>query len=255
MDAAGTWQGVAPILAARGHVVYAADFRGFGKGPRVPSGAYYHFADYVADLAELARALVPDGTVDVVGHSMGGTVATLFTGAFPERVRKLALLEGLGPPEMPLDAAPARVRAWVLEVRKAKLREEAAAPATPMTESDALRRLAMNHSRVPADVLRAQLPHLTTTLSDGSLAWAFDPLHRTPTPTPFSATTFSAFARAVTCPVLFVSGGPLGFHPPDEDERLSAYPQLTREELKEAGHMMHWTEPSKLGAILSDFLA
>jgi pimeloyl-ACP methyl ester carboxylesterase len=254
MDAAGTWQGVAPELARAGHVVYAPDFRGFGAGARVPAGAYYHFADYVFDLADMVRAVTREESeqVDVVGHSMGGTVATLFTGSFPERVRRMATLEGLGPPEIPPDLAPGRMRRWIDEVTRIR---NAQADPKPMTEEDALRRLAMNHSRVPADVLRAQLPHLTKKLPDGGLAWAFDPLHKTPSPTPFSATVYNAFARAVTCPVLFVGGGALGYHPPDEDERLAAFAQLTRKEMPNAGHMMHWTEPHALAAILQEFLS
>jgi pimeloyl-ACP methyl ester carboxylesterase len=65
---------------------------------------------------------------------------------------------------------------------------------------------------------------------------------------------FRAFAGAVTCPVLFVSGGPHGFHPPDEAERLSAFTDLTRRELPEAGHMMHWTQPKELADLLLAFL-
>jgi pimeloyl-ACP methyl ester carboxylesterase len=269
MDAAGTFQGVAPELARQGHVVYAPDFRGFGAGARAPAGAYYHFADYIFDLAEIVRAVTRDDTpLDVVGHSMGGTVATLFTGSFPERVRKMATLEGLGPPEIPVDLAPGRMKRWIEEVRKIRSStptstSTSTSTSTPtststststMSEDDALRRLAINHARIPVDILRAQLPHLTRRTADG-LAWAFDPLHKTPSPTPFSATVYRAFARAVTCPVLFVSGGALGYHPPDEEERLASFSQLTRKELPNAGHMMHWTEPLALAEILRDFLS
>jgi pimeloyl-ACP methyl ester carboxylesterase len=256
MDAAGTFSAVAPRLAAAGHVVYAPDFRGFGAGARLPSGAYYHFADYVFDLAEIV-AHVTQGAkerVTVVGHSMGGTVATLYTGSFPERVAKLVNMEGLGPPELAASTAPLRMRRWVEEVQKVRATEASGAHGRPMSEDDALSRLAMNHGRIPKDILRAQLPHLTRKREDGSLAWAFDPLHRTPSPTPFSAQVFRAFARAVTCPVLFVSGGPHGFHPPDEDERLSEFSELTQKELPDAGHMMHWTEPTALAELLLGFI-
>jgi pimeloyl-ACP methyl ester carboxylesterase len=254
MDAAGTFSSVAPKLAAAGHVVYAPDFRGFGSGVRVPDGAYYHFADYVFDLAELVSRITrrPAQKVTVIGHSMGGTVATLYAGTFPERVAKLITLEGLGPPELDASVAPMRMRRWVDEV--VKIRAAEGNHGRPMTEDEAVSRLAMNHGRITRDILRAQLPHLTRTLPDGRLTWAFDPLHRTPSPTPFSAQVFRAFAKAVTAPVLFVSGGPHGFHPPDEEERLGAFATLTRGELPEAGHMMHWTEPTPLAELLLGFL-
>jgi pimeloyl-ACP methyl ester carboxylesterase len=53
--------------------------------------------------------------------------------------------------------------------------------------------------------------------------------------------------------VLFVSGGPLGFHPPDEEERLSAFARLERREIESAGHMMHWTRPDEVARLLSSF--
>ena len=45
MDAAGTWDRVAPALAASGLHLVSPDMRGFGGGPRDPRGSYYHFAD------------------------------------------------------------------------------------------------------------------------------------------------------------------------------------------------------------------
>ena len=45
---------VATILAEDGGLrVLAPDMRGFGEGPRVPPGDYYHFPDYVLDLASI----------------------------------------------------------------------------------------------------------------------------------------------------------------------------------------------------------
>src|SRR4051794_19378031 len=58
-DAAGTWDGVAPRIASAGFRVLAPDMRGFGDGPRAPQGSYYHFADYIADLAGLIEHVSP----------------------------------------------------------------------------------------------------------------------------------------------------------------------------------------------------
>jgi pimeloyl-ACP methyl ester carboxylesterase len=253
MDAAGTWDLVAPSLAAHGLRVLAPDLRGFGAAPKVAGGAYYHFADYVLDLAELVEALSPGEPVGVVGHSMGGVVATLFAGSFPERVGRLVNLEGAGPPDNPWEAGPTRMRAWVEQVRATRARAATRPPT--LSRPEALARLAANHPDVAPAALERLLPHLSEEAGEGRVAWRFDPLHRTTSPTPFFARLLAEFAKRVACPVLFVSGGPRGYHAPDEDARLAAYPVCTRRELPDAGHMMHWTQPAALAALLVEHLA
>src|SRR5690606_2235621 len=94
---AHAWDWLAPLLADAGHHVFAWDARGHGDSEWVGRGGYYHFADYVADVAFVVRHL--GGRVSIVGHSMGGNVALLYTGTEPERVQAVAVIEGLGPPD------------------------------------------------------------------------------------------------------------------------------------------------------------
>jgi pimeloyl-ACP methyl ester carboxylesterase len=249
MDAAATWRRVAESLASEGLRVFALDQRGFGEGARVREGGYYHFPDYVFDVADVAEALSPNEPLAVVGHSMGGTVASLYTGTFPSRVLKLAVLEGVGPPDNSPDVAPDRMRAWIDQTRLERSR-----PSRSMTADEALGRLAIAHPNVEPELLREPLEHLVRHAGEGRVTWKYDALHRTRSPMPFFAKVFEAFARRVTCPVLFVSGGPHGYHPPDEEDRLASFVQLVRAEIADAGHMMHWTRPNELSAVLSRFL-
>ena len=247
MDAGGTWDLVAPALAAAGMRVLAPDMRGFGAGARAPRGSYYHFVDYVFDLADIVESLSPGEPIGLVGHSMGGTIATLFAGTVPERVARLAIVEGVGPPDNPVEMGPVRMRGWIEQVRAARARGQGR---PSFTRDEALVRMRANHPNVAPDVLEHRLPHLAAESSEGRVAWHFDPLHRTTAPMPFFAKVFIEFAKKVTCPVLFVSGGPQGYHPPDEDERLAAFATCKRVELETAGHMVHWTQPDTLAPLL-----
>lgn len=248
-DAAQSWQWVAPTLAASGFTVFAPDLRGFGETEWVREPGYYYFPDYVADTKALLDHLGLE-RVYLVGHSMGGTVSTLLAGAYPERFVKVALLEGTGPPDNDASANPDRMRRWITDLDRHR---RAPQEKRGLSEDDAVRRLALQHSNVPTETLRQCVRYLTTSRADGSLTWRFDPLHRSTSPVAFQAATYKAFASQITCPVLLVDGGPTGFHPPDEQERFAAFAQHTIATIDDAGHMMHWTKPEKLASILLDF--
>ena len=243
---------VAPSLANEGLHVFAPDLRGFGGSEWIPRGGYYHFADYVFDVADLIDAVSPGAPVVLVGHSMGGTVASMYAGTFPDRVALLALLEGVGPPAMPDSISPDRFKSWIEGVRATRARGD-----KTMSLDEAVRRLSQNHPQVPPEVLRLRAEQLTKEASDGSgrRVWGFDPLHRTTSPVAFAVERWKAHAARITAPTLIVGGGKTGFHPTDEAERIATIALHTHVEIEDAGHMMHWTRPERLAEILRDFVA
>jgi len=240
---------VAPSLSRAGLHVFAPDLRGFGASARVPLGGYYHFPDYVFDVADLIDAVSPDAPIVLVGHSMGGTVASMYAGVFPERVALLALLEGVGPPAMPDAISPDRFKSWVEGVRAMRARAD-----KTMSLDEAVRRLSTNHPHVPQHVIRLRAEQLTREVEGGRRVWTFDPMHRTTSPAFFSVDRWKAHAARITAPTLIVGGGPLGFHPHDEAERVATIVHAKTTEIADAGHMMHWTRPEALAKILLDFV-
>jgi len=80
--------------------IYSLDMAGHGHSGHRPPGQGYLLMDYVADLAELVETHFgqsPGRQVDLVGHSLGGIVSMLYAAAFPERVRRLVMIDSLGP--------------------------------------------------------------------------------------------------------------------------------------------------------------
>jgi pimeloyl-ACP methyl ester carboxylesterase len=236
-------------LAGRFHVV-APDLRGHGDTSWIGPGGYYHFVDYLADVHEIVRACARK-RVSLVGHSMGGSVASYYAGTFPERIHRLVLLEGLGAPES--DAAvPERVRGWLDSWRRARERE----PSSYAGIDDAAARLRA-HDPLLGEELAAEFARRGTRQGpDGRLRFKHDPLHLTLGPTPFRVDYAAQFWTRVACPVLWVEGQASAFrHAVGEaDRRLSLLPSVERAVLPGAGHMMQRHQPTALAELLVEFL-
>ena len=76
----GRYQNFARFFVDRGYAVYALDHSGHGKsdGDRCYIGRFSQFTDGVGLLLEKVREENPDSLVFLVGHSMGGLIATHF---------------------------------------------------------------------------------------------------------------------------------------------------------------------------------
>ncbi|WP_068154346.1 alpha/beta fold hydrolase [Rhodococcus phenolicus] len=84
-----TWDRFARSLVAAGRRVVAVDLRGHGRSGRARS---YLFGEFAADIAGLCDHLNL-GTVDLVGHSLGGRTGSLIAQDRPDLVRRLVLEE------------------------------------------------------------------------------------------------------------------------------------------------------------------
>ena len=89
-----------PLASQWQRPMVALDFSGHGHSDHRPDGVVTHLVDHVRDVLAVADQLGWQ-RFSLVGHSMGAGIACLFAAAFPERVSRLVLIEGLGPPSTP----------------------------------------------------------------------------------------------------------------------------------------------------------
>ncbi len=122
LDHARNWDWVARSLRERFHV-YALDLRGHGNSAWAP-GALYSIAEHILDLSALVD-VIGEPQVYIIGHSLGGVITLLYSGVYPERVKKAVAIEGMGLPASHRVHRPAseRVRNWIETVRKLEHRE------------------------------------------------------------------------------------------------------------------------------------
>lgn len=251
LDLAWGWQPMVESgLAGRFHLV-AVDMRGHGDSDRIGPGGYYHFMDYLADLADVVAQLGRE-KVSLVGHSMGGSICSYYAGTFPEQVNKLAMLEGLGPPEVSM-TMPQRTRSWIEGWKRARSHESRSYPGV----AEAAARLRAHDDLLQPEMAKMLAERGTVEAADGGRRFKHDPLHLTRGPYPFQVDLAASFWRDITCPVLFLEGSESTFthHRDEVEKRTGFFQKAERKTIDGAAHMMHRHRPAELARILAEFLA
>jgi len=235
-------------LADRFHVI-APDMRGHGDSDRIGAGGYYHFLDYIADLRSIVRRL-GRARVSLVGHSMGGTITSYYAGSFPDQVHKLALLEGMGPPERP-QMMPERMRVWIAGCERIRARP----PRSYANVEKAAERLRKNDPLLGAELARWLAEKGTVESPDGGRRFKHDPLHLTLGPYPFQLELAQQFWREIRCPVLLVDGSESSFRRRADEQRRreTAIADRRNVTITGAAHMMQRHQPAALAEQLIEF--
>ncbi|XP_024068896.1 serine hydrolase-like protein 2 isoform X2 [Terrapene carolina triunguis] len=145
LDNANTFNRLIPSLP-KDYYYMAMDFGGHGLSSHRPAGFPYHFLDYVSEIRRVTAAL-KWSRFTLMGHSLGGSVAGMFSCIFPEMVDKLILVESYG-----FFPAPQESDAWLNSKRKVierllSLEENKHQPPKIRSPQEALQRLlqANNH--------------------------------------------------------------------------------------------------------------
>jgi len=234
LDHARNWDWVARTLREHFHV-YAMDLRGHGNSAWAP-GALYSLAEHVLDLSALID-VIHDFPVTLIGHSLGGIITLLYSGIYPDRVRKAVSIEGLGlPASHPVHKPPPeRMRAWIESVRKTERREPHSYP----NLDAAVSRMKEANPRLSDEVARHLTLHGTNWNSDGSLVWKFDNYARGFPPYGTRLEDLSAIVGEITCPVLLFWGMESWAPDPDADGRASVIKNHRLVRVPGAGHWVH----------------
>ena len=252
MDVGASFQFLVDSFTRDWHVI-APDWRGFGLSEWARDEGYW-FPDYYADLEALADHYQPGEPVRLVGHSMGGVIASVYAGIRPDRVARLVSMEGLGLARHAPDQAPARYAQWLDQLKDLP----AFKPYRSFDEVAA--RLRKKNPRLPEEHAAFLARHWAKQLPGGEVVLHSDPRHKTFNPYLFRIDEAIACWRRVTAPVLLVSGrqseipARMKDTPEQLAERKGAFRDHREVVLDECGHMMHHDQPQRLAQLIEDFL-
>lgn len=252
LDQGRSWDEVCEPLSKRFRVI-VPDARGHGDSEWIGTGGAYYFPDYVLDLRTLLESL-GDPEVRLVGHSMGSSVVSYYAGAFAEKVARVAMVEGLGPPETPLGLVRAQLQQFVNSTRK---RSDQRRERLPMSDvGEAARRISKVDAMVPTERALRVAVHATREIH-GGVVWKYDPLHRARIAVPFRTDVAGALWKHLTAPTLNICGAESRFvHPPEEHaRRLAMFPDITEASVADAGHNIHMHQPAPLAKLLAAWLS
>lgn len=250
MDCAAAWQLLVDQLPDHWPLL-AIDWPGYGYSAR--REGHYWFPEHLAELDWLLEQIFAQQPARIIGHSMGGTIASMYAGVRPERVAWLVNMEGIGMPELPPAELPALLSGWLgalhspPSARRYQDLEELA---------EALRRanpcLPMAHARFLAGVWTRQVA--------GGYEMLADPRHQLRTPMRYKRSDLEACWAQIRAPHLLLYGEQsaharrvLNADEPTELQKIM--PELVIASIATAGHLMPYEQPEQVARAIIRFAA
>lgn len=221
----------------------ALDFPGHGLSARRPEGVRYYFDEYVFDVLAALDELGWD-EAHLLGHSLGGAVATLVAAATPERIRSLALIEGLGPLSAPAEKTAA---GWQQTVKRSYLRPR-------RNHADFDSGVAARAHGSDLDPSAAELlGRRGLVQADGGWQWRHDLRLTWPSPHRYTEAQVIDLLSAIRAPVLNVYSDP----PSGIIERRILHLRLAALRQRSAlacpgGHHLHMRHPDRIGPAIKE---
>jgi pimeloyl-ACP methyl ester carboxylesterase len=251
-DHCRNWDWVANVLRHDWHVL-APDLRGHGDSQWSPDGNYT-IAGYVYDLAQLIhqQELAP---VTIIAHSLGGMIALRYGGIYPDCVRRLVAIEGLGTSpkrlaERSRRTIAERMKDWVAEQRSLSGRM----PRRYTSIEGAFKRMQEANRHLSPE----QALHLTqygvNQNEDGTYSWKFDNYVRTDPPYEMTAAEIEELWRRISCPTLLLYGKESWASDPVKDGRADHFRDAKVVTIENAGHWVHHDRLDEFLDLVREFL-
>ena len=243
LDNAASFAALAPLLAVQYRVI-ALDLPGHGHSAHLPASARYDLALFVTAVRDAVCALRLT-RFNLLGHSLGGAVASLYAAAFPAQVAQLALIEALGPIA---DDGSATLQRW----RDALAMPVAKSVRVFSDVEQALAARCRSTGQQPG-AIRAIVERGLRPQHDGWV-WRSDARLTTTTPLRMAESQVHALLAGIAAPAWLLLAEPESPYLPHAllRTRAARVPHLVIDTLA-GGHHLHGEQPAQVAARLRAF--
>lgn len=243
LDNAASFLQLAPLLSHY-HVI-ALDLPGHGHSDPLPGGSGYYIWDYVEVVHQVVDQI--GQPVVLLGHSMGGVSALLFSATFSECVQKVVLLDSLGPFGSTDHESPMQLRKGIEQSLRRARQEPGLSVVYASVEEAVSARLSVD-SRLRADEIKSVVERNLRAVP-GGFSWRTDPRLRDASKVRMTESMVRAYLACTTSPCLLLRAEH-SIIPNDWFVQRSACLTTARLHTIPGHHHFH-LQTDSLGAILS----
>lgn len=232
-----------------GRRVIALDLPGHGHSDHLPSGPFVHFSftGSVPVVLAIADALGLE-RFDLLGHSMGAGIASLVAAAAPARVRRLAVIEGLGP-------MPDNPETTLSRFRNAVAQRSGRRQLRVFADVEGAIEARHRASGLPPELARPIIERALRWVQ-GGWSWRSDPRLTDPTLLYMTEGQARRLLAGISCPVwLLLADPPPPYLPPALVAARAAEIADIRIEHMAGQHHIHLEHPAEVAARIEAFLA
>ncbi|PPU73683.1 alpha/beta hydrolase [Xanthomonas cucurbitae] len=224
------------------------DLPGHGHSAWLPVGAEYTLSSAIHTLLQVADALGWE-RFTLLGHSLGGGVASLMAAAAPERIEALVVIEALGALAEPVESTAERLRDSVRSTRTLSQR-----PLRVFGSMEAPIRARMMANQLTEPAARL-LVERGLRVVEGGYSWCTDPRLTLPTAIRMTEAQIDALLASIVCPTQAIFATPAQPYFSDElrDHRVAMVADA-RLALLPGTHHVQMETPQPVAAVITGFL-
>lgn len=243
LDNAASFSRLAPLIA-NGYSVDCWELMGHGHSDHLPHFAHYHFIDAIPRISGILQEFYERQPCIILGHSLGGAIASVMASLVPEQITHCIAIEGFGPITSPVEETWEQMHAYLRcqfefhHSRHYESLEQAAqvrSKKTPIRFEDALLLCQRGMAK-----------------SEQGYMWSHDRRLVDPSPLKLTEPQVKAILEKISIPFCFIQADD-GFRP-DMLKMRYEYLQCPKEHhVLEGRHHIHMEQAEQIATIIKEF--